>query len=150
MVKRRCPGTNASGEPCGAPPIRDSRYCYFHDPELAEAREQARHLGRARQRSDASLATIYGFTTLATAEGKAQYLDIAAHDALALDNSVPRVRAMGGLVQISIKVDEHAGILDRLAALEAATARHEQDHRSLFDLGEFDDPVQGSPARDEP
>src|ERR1041384_4739053 len=122
--RKRCASRNVQGEPCGAPPIRDSRYCYFHDPELAEARERARDLGHARQKRDASLAQIYGFTTLTTTEGKQQYLDIAAHDALALDNSVPRVRAMGSLVQTSIKVDEYTELRGRVEQLEAAVKSH--------------------------
>jgi hypothetical protein len=132
-VKRRCPGSNASGEPCGAPPVRDSRYCYFHDPELAEAREQARHLGRARQRRDASLAQIYGFVTLATTEGKHQLLDIAAHDTLALDNSVPRNRALGGFVQTAIKVDEHTEMKEDIEALKTAVFGRKEQPRSVFD-----------------
>src|SRR5579885_1159934 len=118
--RRRCQGRNANGQPCEAWPIRDSAYCFFHDPELAETRENARQLGHARQRRDASLATIYGFSTLATTEGKRQLLDIAAHDTLALENSVPRNRALAGMVQTSIKVDEYTELRERLDALEAA------------------------------
>jgi hypothetical protein len=130
--KRRCQGRNANGQPCEAWPVRDSAYCYFHDPQLAEARERARELGHARQRRDASLAQIYGFTTLATTEGKQQLLDIAAHDTLALDNSVPRNRALAGMVQTSIKVDEYTELRERLEAVEAALKTHKDDH-SVYD-----------------
>jgi hypothetical protein len=131
--RKRCAGKNASGEPCGAPPIRDSAYCYFHDPELAEVRERARDLGHARQRRDASLAQIYGFSTLATTEGKNQLLDIAAHDTLALDNSVPRNRALAGMVQTSIKVDEYTEIKEDIAALKAAVFGRKAEPPSVYD-----------------
>src|SRR4051812_12020178 len=117
--RKRCAGRNANSELCGAPPVQDSLYCYFHDPELAEARDNARQMGHARQKRDATLAQVYGFSTLATTEGKQQLLDIAAHDTLALDNSVPRNRALAGMVQTSIKVDEYTEVRQRLEAVEA-------------------------------
>jgi hypothetical protein len=136
--RRRCQGRNANGQLCEAWPVRDSAYCYFHDPQLAEARERARELGHARQRRDATLAQIYGFTTLSTTEGKQQLLDIAAHDTLALDNSVPRNRALAGMVQTSIKVDEYTEVRKRLDELETIVKAHEKDHRSVYDEGHDD------------
>src|SRR5688500_13012672 len=149
MSRRRCEGRNASGEPCGAPPTRESRYCYFPDPDLAEVRENARQMGHARRRRDATLATIYGFTTLATTEGKQQLLDIAAHDTLALDNSVPRNRALSGFVQTSVKVDEYTEIRERLEAVEAAVKAHKNDHRSVFDERAHADDWLRDEARDQ-
>ena len=36
--KRRCQGVSGQGEPCKAPPMKGSGYCYFHNPETLEQR----------------------------------------------------------------------------------------------------------------
>jgi hypothetical protein len=131
--KHRCAGHTATGEPCAAQPLRDARFCYFHDPDLADDREKAQHLGRARRRRDASLATIYEFSSLATPEGKAQLLDIAARDTLALENTVARNRALGGFVQASIKVDEHTELRDRVKSLEPAVLANQGRSDSVYE-----------------
>lgn len=33
-MARQCKGTNRAGEPCKAPPLKDSDYCSAHSPEL--------------------------------------------------------------------------------------------------------------------
>jgi hypothetical protein len=144
---RRCAGIRADGQPCEARPLRDSRFCFFHDPELAEDRANAQHLGRSRRRRDVSLATVYEFTSLATTEGMWRLLDIAAFDTLALDNSVARNRALGAFVQTALRTREQTELEERIAALEAAKHQHQEPHRSMFDLDpDLDDPFPGEPA----
>jgi hypothetical protein len=145
--RRRCAGLRADGAPCEAWPLRESRYCYFHDPDLAEDRTNAQHLGRSRRRRDVSLATVYEFTSLATTEGMWRLLDIAAFDTLALDNSVARNRALGGFVQTALRTREQTELEERIAALEAAKHQHQEVHHTGFDLdADFDDPFPGERA----
>jgi hypothetical protein len=144
MSTRRCGGTRANGQPCEARPLRESRYCFFHDPDLAEDRANAQQLGRNRRRREASLATAYEFGSLATTEGMWRLLDIAAFDTLALDNTVARNRALGGFVQTALRTREQTELEERIAALEAAKHQHQEAHRSVFDLDpDLDDPFPG-------
>lgn len=44
-MRSQCRATNADGQPCQAQPVRDSGYCYWHDPATAAAREAGRQRG---------------------------------------------------------------------------------------------------------
>lgn len=45
MSIRVCKQPTKSGKPCGFPPMKDSDYCYQHDPNGADARRKSNAVG---------------------------------------------------------------------------------------------------------
>ena len=120
VVSRSCKGRTDQGEPCRAAPRRSSDYCIFHDPENAEAMQEARRLGGLRRRREGTVAVAYDFEGLDSVPQIRRLLDVAAFDALGLDNSVARCRvliAVGLAAAKLLEVGEHE---ERLEAIEAA------------------------------
>jgi hypothetical protein len=120
VVSRTCKARNDKGRPCQAAPLRDSDYCVFHDPEHAETVAAARQAGGQRRRREATVATAYDFEGLTTISEIRRLVEVAAYDALSLDNNLGRVRALGYLAQVATGLLEKGEMEDRLAALEAA------------------------------
>ena len=106
MNARTCRATNASGEPCRQAPLRDGRYCFWHEPENEAAAAEARRLGRARRKREATIGGAFEIEGLATVADLRRLLMVAATDALGLDNSIARVRALTSLVQVGAKLLE--------------------------------------------
>jgi hypothetical protein len=101
------------------PPLRESRFCLSHDPEHAEAAQEARRLGGQRRKREGMLAGAYEFDGLHNSEDLKRLLDIAAYDALALDNSVARVRTLIALVEAGKKLFETTELEERVAQVES-------------------------------
>ena len=94
---KSCKARNTKGEPCRGTPMRESDYCVFHDPDHAEVVQQARSAGGQRRKREATLATAYDFQGLTSIDEIRRLVEVAAFDALGLDNSINRVRALGYL-----------------------------------------------------
>src|SRR5688572_17212189 len=120
MTARICRARNARGDPCGGTPMRDSEFCVFHDPDHTEVVQEARRAGGQRRKQEATLATAYDFQGLTTIADIRRLIEVAAFDALGLDNSINRVRALGYLAQVATTLMEKAEIEERLQAVEAA------------------------------
>jgi hypothetical protein len=54
-VVNRCKGANSAGAPCSAQPVRPDGYCYWHSPQTATERAEARRRG-GHARSNAARA----------------------------------------------------------------------------------------------
>jgi hypothetical protein len=119
MSHRRCKAIAHGGGPCQAPPLRDEDYCRMHSPAHAEAVADARRVGGQRRRREATVATAYDFEGFNSIEQIGRFLEIAAFDALSLDVSVPRVRAMTAIALAAAQLLEKGELADRLAAIEA-------------------------------
>ena len=100
--------------------MRDSEFCVFHDPDHTEVIQEARRAGGQRRKQEATLATAYDFQGLTTIADIRRLIEVAAFDALGLDNSINRVRALGYLAQVATTLMEKAEIEERLQAVEAA------------------------------
>ena len=120
LGNRACKGTTDKGLRCLASPIGDSEYCLFHDPEHAEAVRDGRRLGGMRRKREGTLQAAYDLGNLATVEGLQRILEIAVMDAIGLDNSIPRMRALIAAVLAGAKLLEIGEQEERLAAVEAA------------------------------
>jgi hypothetical protein len=120
MASRTCRAKTDKGEPCRAVPMRESDYCVFHDPEHAEVVAQARSAGGQRRKREATLATTYDFQGLTSIDEIRRLVEVAAFDALGLENSINRVRALGYLAQVATTLLEKGEMEERLAAVEAA------------------------------
>ena len=120
MTSRTCKARNTKGEPCRGTPMRESDFCVFHDPDHAEVVQQARSAGGQRRKREATLATAYDFQGLTSIDEIRRLVEVAAFDALGLDNSINRVRALGYLAQVATSLREKGELADRVEALEAA------------------------------
>lgn len=119
-----CLGRTADGRACTARPQAGSRYCFFHDPEAAEARLEARRAG-GRERSRR-------LVTLPETESDLR-LDTVADVTRLLGDTINRVRKGTLDVRVANTVGYLAGVLlrslevgdleDRLARLEAVSDR---------------------------
>jgi hypothetical protein len=118
-TKPSCRARNATGEPCRATPLRDQDVCFWHSPEFAAEATEARRLGGIRRRREGTLAGAYELEGLASVADLRRVLEIAAYDALGLDNSVARVRALTAIVQTGARLLEVGDFEERLLALES-------------------------------
>ncbi len=95
MVRARgCAFEHPDGRACRAPPLRGGSLCYWHAPEKGQEAAEARRLGGLRRRRERTLSGAYDFAGLGSVEAIRRLLDIAAIDALGLDNSVARTRVL--------------------------------------------------------
>ena len=117
---RTCKARNDKGEACRAAPLRDNDFCVFHDPEHAEVVQEARRAGGQRRKKEAAVATAYDFEGLTSIEDIRRLVEVAAVDALSLDNNLGRVRALGYLAQVATTLLEKGETEERLTAVEAA------------------------------
>ena len=120
MLKRSCAAINQSREPCRQPPLHDGQFCFWHDPEHAQAAADARRLGGQRRKREGTLSGAFEFSGLEGPQDLKRILEIATYDALSLENSIARVRALIALVQAGARLFEVTELEDRLRALEAA------------------------------
>src|SRR5690606_6714067 len=118
--QRKCKQRNDRGDPCGAFPMRGSDYCVFHDPEHAEVVQEARRAGGQRRKREATIATAYDFQGLTSVEEIRRLVEVAAYDALSLENNINRIRALGYLAQVAATLLEKGEMEERLRAIEAS------------------------------
>ena len=112
-----CQFTKANGEPCQAPRIEGSDFCYFHSPEVATDRAKARKLGginrRARKRINHE--QLYSIDRVIDIQ---KALEDALNDVEGLENSNARARTIGYICQMLLKALEVGEVESRLEALE--------------------------------
>src|SRR5262245_49116617 len=124
MVARTCLATNQQQEPCRQPPLKTGEFCFWHSPDHeAEARE-ARRLGGLRRKREGTLAGAYEVDSLPSTTDLRRLVEVAAYDALSLDNSVARVRAITAIVTVGARLLETGELEDRVAQLEATIGTH--------------------------
>jgi hypothetical protein len=92
----------------------------MHDPEHAEVVAEARRLGGARRKREATLAGAYDLDGVETVEGLRRIIEIVIADALGVDNSIARGRLLLAAVQVAAKVLEVGELEDRILQVEAA------------------------------
>jgi hypothetical protein len=117
---RTCKGRNDKGDACRAAPLRESDYCVFHDPEHAEAMQEARRLGGLRRRREGTVGAAYDFEGLSTIGDIRRLVEVAAFDTLGQENSIARSRALAYLAQVAAMLLEKGELTDRLEAVEGA------------------------------
>jgi hypothetical protein len=100
--------------------MRESDFCVFHDPDHADVVQQARSAGGQRRKREATLATAYDFQGLTSIDEIRRLVEVAAFDALGLDNSINRVRALGYLAQVATSLLEKGEHEDLMQAIENA------------------------------
>ena len=116
--KRTCEDHNASGQPCMQAPLHESRFCFWHDPENAEQAREARRLGGLRRRREHVVSGTYEFEGLDTVPKIRRLLEVAALDALGLENSLSRARTLGTLAIQAARLLEIGELEERVSSLE--------------------------------
>ncbi len=106
---KSCNHTHADGRPCGATPMREAAFCFWHDPEKSEEATEARRLGRLTEAPGAGVQAATGASATAR-PGGANGLRLTA---------VRVVRATGGLTDVR---DISAGAEHSCAARASGTA----------------------------
>jgi hypothetical protein len=137
VVSRTCQAQNERGERCRAAPLRESDFCVFHDPDYADSLQEARRVGGLRRRKEATVAVAYDFEGLESIPQIRRLIEVATLDALGLENSLARVRALGYLAQVAVALLEKGEHEERLAAVEAVLGpklpqRRQQDKRGRW------------------
>ncbi len=131
LKQRRCSGTNAQGQPCGYGALRGKDLCFWHDPAHAEEAREARRLGGQRRRREGVLQGSYDFDGLETVSDLRRLLEIATTDALALENSVARIRVLVSVVQVGAKLLETGELEERITRLERTVASRQEEGLGL-------------------
>ncbi len=99
--------------------MRDGDFCLWHDPEHAEEVAEARRLGGQRRRRERVVAGAFEFNGLESTKDLRRILEVAVVDALGLENSIARVRALASLVTTAAKLLETGEFEERLEAIES-------------------------------
>ena len=123
------------GRDCGAPPGRDSRFCFWRDPDKADEVAEAQRLGGVRRKRERTIAAAYDFTGLGSIDAIRRILEVATTDALSLENSIARVRALISAALAAAKLLETGELEARLAVLELALGATRETHADPSDGG---------------
>ena len=119
-----CEAVTRNGRVCGAHAMRGSQYCYMHAPEKEGERAAARRLGGHRRGAHAGDASSLP-ASIKTIEDVLTLLDYTREELSALDNGIPRARALIALAGEYIHALDIGSIEARILALEEA-ARNEK------------------------
>ena len=147
MVNNRgCTFVMPDGRLCRSSALRGEDFCLFHSPDHEEEAAETRRLGGLRRRKEKTLAGAYDLEGLRSVPDIQRLLEIATLDALALENSVSRVRALTYICQTGLKCLEVGELEERVQMLEAALRSRDASPISDFDLDldpdEDDDPKE--------
>ena len=94
-------------------------FCFWHDPARAEEAAEARRLGGQRRRRERIVSGAFDFEGLDSIPKIRRLLDIAATDALSLDGSVAKIRALVSLAAAATRLLETGEFEERLGAIES-------------------------------
>jgi hypothetical protein len=118
VVKSTCSAITTGGQPCGALPLRDGRFCLWHDPEHADVVAEARTVGGGRKRKEATIAVAYDFEGLGSVTQIRRLVEVAAIDVLSLENTVGRARTLAYLAHTAAQLLEAGDLEERLERIE--------------------------------
>ena len=142
-----CSARTRDGSPCGATPMRDQPFCFWHHPDHKVESVEARRLGGLHRRREKTLEGAYdlheGFRSV---DAILRFVEIAALDLLGMDASVARSNAMFRGALVAAKLLEVGDLEQRLANVEATRAVRQTDPSSPFDIDppEIDPPPEPS------
>lgn len=119
----QCKAKTRTGARCTAYAVNDSQYCFTHDPARARERAQAHKRG-GRNRIAPKVGTWN--KRIATIADALECLnDLVLPDLIALENTVPRARAIIAAIESAIKAIGAGELEARLAALEMVLKNRE-------------------------
>lgn len=127
LMRRRCAAPRVDGQPCQMAPLVDGQYCFSHDPERAADAAEARRVGGHRRRKEGTIAIAYGLPGLETVAGIRRLLEIVVTDGIGLDNGIARLRVLISTAVAATNLLKVGEFEERLAHLEAAVGRRDED-----------------------
>ena len=122
-MARKCSFIRLDGSQCRAGPMRDQQYCFWHLPGNEEEAAETERLGGLRRRREKVMAETFDFQGLASVTDIRRLLEVAAVDALGLENSISRARTLAYLAQVAGRLLEVGELQDRVAELEETLRR---------------------------
>ncbi len=115
---RLCTATTKKGLPCSCFAIRDSEFCFSHDPALADVRKEARSKG-GRARHGRKLSGDAQAPVTIDNLGDVVKLIVQEINAVrSLEKSISRARCVGYLANILANIYQASELERRLEALE--------------------------------
>ena len=127
MTAPKCCAIKRDGTPCNAYARAGSDYCYYHDPQMAAQRHQARSKGgRARHGRQIGPVGAAPSLPLDTMSGVTVLLQHAINQTLQLENSIARARTLGYLAGLLIKALDIASLEERVLLLERVLQSREE------------------------
>ena len=120
-----CQGTARAGHPCRMAPLRDSEWCWIHDPAKAPDRAEARRRGGLNRRTPRTVIASLGggITPPLTLDDMASIqagLNAVWRDTLGQENSGSRSRTLVAVLLAAVKCLEVGEYEERIKALEQA------------------------------
>lgn len=114
----KCKAKTTNGQPCRSQAIKDSHYCFIHDPNQGAKRAQARKKGGQRRR-----VPHYGDESIIphevkTLEDANKILAYTLAEVVPMENSIARARVLLALYDSFIKSFEIGELEQRIQALE--------------------------------
>ncbi len=114
-----CQAKTKTGRECGNNTLKGSEYCFTHDPRRAAERAAARKLGGMRRGAHAGDTSSLP-AKIKTVDGVLSLLDYCLAELAALDNGIPRARALIALAGEYLNTLSVGEFEQRLEALEQA------------------------------
>ena len=121
-MANRCEATTKGGQPCQLVALPGSVFCWWHDPDRAGERAEARSKG-GRARHGRSLGEVAGNGRQVKIDSLADVVQVLAGElgeVLTLERSISRARAVGYLCGVLAQIYTSSELEARLAALERA------------------------------
>jgi hypothetical protein len=118
-MRRMCVGATPNG-PCRAAPLREGRFCLFHDPDTSELAADARRLGGEHRRRRATLQAVHDFDGFGTLDAVRQVLDLAVTGVLAGEAGISQSRVLIAAAAVALRLHEVEEFEPQRRALEAA------------------------------
>lgn len=117
-MTRQCEATTTDGTPCQAPPREGRPFCFFHDPEAREARQEAnRSGGRSRWKEFLSRAEEHGTPSAGVVAYLRQVLEDLQEPGLE-PAEVGRLRACCYAASVALKAAEQSDLSVRVESIE--------------------------------
>ncbi len=116
---RTCKAKTKHGEPCTAPGVGASGYCYVHDPARGAERAAARARGGHNRRAGRGVPAAE-WPAVHDLASVLELVNVGVRDCAQLENSVARGRLVVALASVAVEVLRVGELETRLAAVEAA------------------------------
>ena len=133
LMKRACKAVNENGQPCRQAPLIGKDFCYWHDPENERDANEARRMGALTASASRFWRPFTRSMASETIPQIQRFIEIAQMGNLALDNSVPRNRAIiaGALAAARLhEIGELAKKIEQIeSVLEARLPKKEEKRR---------------------
>ncbi len=118
-MAKYCRGISSGGERCNARPVRESDFCFWHDPEHAAEATEARRLGGLRRKREATVQGAYNIDGVGSVEDLQGILVSVIVDLYSLENTVARNRTIIGALGVAARLLEVGDQAQQLDALES-------------------------------